>query len=76
MLVEQHPDGYPTHVETIQEILNILADDRVCAVRLFVFHDSLSHGGDHIIMPVPDGLQDLHKPEGGGDRGERCREGT
>lgn len=54
MLVEQHPDGNPAHVETIQEILNILADDRVCAVRLLVLHHPLSHGGNHVIVPVSD----------------------
>lgn len=54
VLVEQHPDWYPTHVETIQEILNVLADDRVRPVRLLVLHDALSHGGDDIVVPVPD----------------------
>lgn len=54
VLVEQHPDWYPAHVETIQEILNVLADDRVRAVRLLVLHDALSHGGDDIVVSVPD----------------------
>lgn len=54
MLVEQHPDGYPAHVETIKKILNILADDGVRAVRLFVLHNSLSHGGNYIIVPISD----------------------
>lgn len=54
MLVEQHPDGYPAHIETVQEVLNVLADDRVCAVCLFVLHHSLSHGGNHIVVPVSD----------------------
>lgn len=54
VLVEQHPDGYPAHVETIEEILNILADDWVGAVRLLVLHNSLSHGGDDIIVPISD----------------------
>lgn len=52
MLVEQHPDGYPAHVETIQKVLNILTDDRVCAVRLLVLHQSLSHGGNDVIVPI------------------------
>lgn len=54
MLVEQHPDGNPAHVETIQEVLNILADHRVCAVRLLVLHHPLGHGGHHVVVPVSD----------------------
>lgn len=54
VLVEQHPDGYPAHVETIQKILNILADDWVCAVGLLVLHNSLSHGGNDVIVPISD----------------------
>jgi len=54
VLVEQHPDGDPAHVETIQKILNILADDGVCAVGLLVLHHSLSHGGNDIIVPISD----------------------
>lgn len=54
MLVEQHSDGYPAHVETIQEVLNVLADDRVCAVRLLVLHHPLSHGRDHVVVSVAD----------------------
>lgn len=54
MLVEQHPDGYPAHVETIQEILNILADDWICAISLFVLSKSLGHSGNDIIVPISD----------------------
>lgn len=54
MLVEQHPDGYPAHVETIQKILDVLADHRVCAVRLLVLHHPLSHGGNDIIVAISD----------------------
>lgn len=54
VLVEQHPDGDPAHVETIKKILNILADDWVCAVRLLVLHNSLSHGGNDIIVSISD----------------------
>lgn len=54
MLVEQHPDGYPAHVETIKEILDVLADHRVGAVGLLVLHNSLSHSGNDVIVPVPD----------------------
>lgn len=54
MLIKQHPDGYPAHIEAIQKILKILADHRVCAVRLFVLHDPLSHGGDDVIVAISD----------------------
>lgn len=54
VLVEQHPDGYPAHVKTIQEILNVLADNWVCAIGLFVLCKPLSHGGNDIIVPISD----------------------
>lgn len=54
VLVEQHPDGNPAHVEAIQKILNILADDGICAVRLLVLHNALSHGGNDIIVAISD----------------------
>lgn len=52
MLVEQHSDGYSAHVEPIEKILHVLADHRVSAVGLLVLHDPLSHGGNHVIVPV------------------------
>lgn len=52
MLVEQHSDGYSAHVEAIEKILHVLADHRVGAIGLFVLHDALSHGGNHVIVPV------------------------
>lgn len=54
MLVEQHPDGNATHVETIQEVLHVLAHNGVSAICFFVFHHPLSHGGDDFIVTVPD----------------------
>lgn len=54
MLVEQHPDGYPAHVETIQKILNVLADDWIGAITLFVLPKSLRHGGNNIIVSISD----------------------
>lgn len=54
MLVEQHSDGYPAHVESIEKILDVLADDGVSAIGLFVLHDTLSHGGNDIIVPISD----------------------
>lgn len=54
VLVEQHPDGYSAHVETVQKILDVLADDWIRPIRLLVLHDSLSHGGNHVIVSIPD----------------------
>lgn len=64
MLVEQHPDGYSAHVEPIQEILNVLADDWVCAISLFVLHHSLSHGGNDIIVSISDIYHSICETEG------------
>ena len=68
MLVDEHADGDAAGVEAIQEVLDVVVSDGVVLAKgVFVLDDSLSHGGDDLIMPVPDGLQYLHKPEGGGE---------
>ena len=54
MLVQQHPDGDPAHVEAVQEVLDVLADDGVRAVRLLVLHQPLGHGGHHVVVPLQD----------------------
>lgn len=54
VLVKQHPDGYSAHVEAIQEILNVLADDGVCAIGLLVLHNPLGHSRDDVIVTVSD----------------------
>lgn len=54
MLVEEHSDGNPAHIEPIQEILHVLAGDGVGTVGFFILHHTLSHGGHHVIVSVSD----------------------
>lgn len=61
MLVDEHSDGYPTHVQAIEEVLNILVGDWIFTEGLLVLDDTLSHGGHHIVVPVPDVHQCGHK---------------
>lgn len=62
MLVDEHSDGYSAHVEAVQEVLDILIGDWILAEGFLVLKNPLSHGGDHIIVPVPDIHQRGHKP--------------
>lgn len=63
VLVDEHAYGDAAGVKAVQEILDIVASDGILLTKgIFVFNDSLSHSGDHLIVPVPDHLQDLHKP--------------
>lgn len=62
VLVDEHADRDTTHVESVQEVLDVLASDRVLAKGVFVLNDALRHSGHHIIVPVPNGLQGLNKP--------------
>lgn len=63
MLVDEHADGDAAGVEAVQEVLDVVISNRVIlAIGIFVLNHSLSHGGDYLIVPVPNGLQDLHKP--------------
>lgn len=54
MLVHEHACGDAAHVEAVQEVLNVLVGDGVHAESLLVLHHPLSHGGHHVVMPVPD----------------------
>lgn len=64
MLVDEHADGDAAGVEAVQEVLDVVVGDGVLlAERVFVLDHSLSHGGNDLIVAVPDGLQDLHEPE-------------
>lgn len=63
VLIDEHADGDAAGVETVQEVLDVVVGDGVLlAEGLFELDDPLSHGGHHLVVPVPDGLQDLHKP--------------
>lgn len=64
VLVHEHACGDAAHVETVQEVLNVLVGDGVHAERLLVLHHALSHGGHHVVVPVPDVYQSLCKAKG------------
>lgn len=54
MLVDEHAEGDATGVESIQEVLHVAADVRVEPKLLLVLDHSLGHGGNHIVVSVPD----------------------
>lgn len=54
MLVDEHAEGDAVGVEAVQEILNVGAGKRVEAELLLVLDHTLGHGGNHVIVPVPD----------------------
>lgn len=62
VLVDEHSDGYPAQVQTVQEILNILISDRILTKYFFIFNHTLGHSGYNIIVPVSDVDQSIHKP--------------
>lgn len=53
VLVDQHPDGDPRHVEPIQEVLNTVLGVVVDVVRVLQLEDPLRHGLDDVGVPVP-----------------------
>ena len=65
VLVDEHAYGDAAHVEAVQEVLDVLAGDRVLSEGVFVLDDALGHGWHHVVVSVPDGLQGLHKPTEG-----------
>lgn len=69
MLVEKHPDGYSAHIKAVQEVLHVLAGDGVCAIGLFVLHNTLGHGRHNIIVSVTDFYDCICEPK----TGERCQ---
>lgn len=64
MLVHEHACRDAAHVEPIQEVLNVLVGDWVHAKGVLVLHHTLSHGGHHVVVPIPDVHQGLCKAEG------------
>lgn len=61
MLVDEHAEGDAVGVEAVQEILDVAADEGVKAKLLLVLDDSLSHGGNHIVVTVTDLNQELQE---------------
>lgn len=61
MLVDEHANGDAVHVKAVQKVLNVLTCQRICPKCIPILDDALGHGGYHIIVPVPDGHQSVHK---------------
>lgn len=77
MLVDEHADGDAAGVEAIQEVLDVVVGDGVLlAEGVFVFDHPLGHGGDDLVVSVPDVLEDLHKPGWMGGAEWKSEEGT
>lgn len=55
VLVDEHPDWDAAQVEAIQKVLDVLVGGHILGEGLFVFYDTLGHGGHHIIVSVSDG---------------------
>lgn len=64
MLVHEHACGDAAHVEAVQEVLDVLVRDGVHAKSILVLQDTLSHGGYHVVVPVPDVYQSLCEADG------------
>ena len=65
VLVDEHADGDAAGVEAVQEVLDVVVGYGILLAKgVFVLDDSLSHGGDHLIVPVPNVLQDFNKAKG------------
>lgn len=57
VLVDEHPYGDATGVKTVQEVLDVVVSNGVLLVEgIFVLDHPLSHGGNHLIVAVPDGF--------------------
>lgn len=57
MLVDEHADGDAAGVKAVQEVLDVVVGHSVLlAEGIFVLNHALSHGGDHLVVAVPDGL--------------------
>lgn len=63
MLVEKHPDRYSAHIKAVQKILHVLAGDGVCAIGLFVLHNTLGHGRHDIVVSVTNLYDSICEPD-------------
>lgn len=63
MLVDEHAKRDAIGVEAVEEVLDVAADEEVKAKLLLVLDDSLSHGGNHIIVTVTDLNQQVQETE-------------
>lgn len=57
VLVDEHSYGDAAGVKTVQEVLDVVVGDGVLlAEGVFVLDHTLSHGGNHLVVAVPDGF--------------------
>lgn len=63
MLVYEHAKRDAIGVEAVEEVLDVAADEEVKAKLLLVLDDSLSHGGNHVIVTVTDLNQQVQETE-------------
>lgn len=63
VLVDEHAKRNAAGVEAVQEVLHVAADKRIKTKLLFVFDDTLSHSGHHIIVSVPNLNQNVKEAE-------------
>jgi len=61
VLVDEHSDADPRHVQSVQKVLNTVFRLLVHGVRLLEFEHSLSHRLNGVRMPVADHHQSLAK---------------
>jgi len=63
VLVDEHAEGDAVGVKAVEKVLDVAADEGVKAELFLVLYDPLSHGGNHIIVTVPDLDQELQETE-------------
>ena len=63
VLVDEHSDADPGHVESVQEVLDAVVHLGVDRVRFFELKDALRHRLHHVRMPVANLHQCLAKPK-------------
>lgn len=57
VLVDEHSNGHAAGVKTVQEVLDVVVGNSVLlAEGVFVLDHTLSHGGNHLVVAVPDGF--------------------
>lgn len=57
VLVDEHSYGDTAGVETVQEVLDVVVSNGVLVAEgVLVLDHALSHGGNHLVVAVPDGF--------------------
>lgn len=63
MLVDEHTKGDSVGIETIQEVLNVAADEGVKAKLILVLDHPLGHSRHYIIVPITNFIKGVQKAE-------------